>query len=347
MQNISTLFGIKQPTLDARLARDLDAIDELVNRGDLPALPAVASGFARRTSVYRYVRSVEAPEVVVMKMSSDKCNAALKRFAKVRKCGRGWAAPCPAHSDRCRSLTIGIGRNGKLLLHCHFGCSFAAIVTAAGLADAELRGLEPPPELTREERIRAARGLWDGSLPAANTVVAVYLRNRGIELPMPRSIRFLPLHDHHDFGWPFPCLIGGLQDGAGSFSGVSITWLSADGSDKAPVMGEPVRKVYGILHGAAVRLAEPTATLVLCEGIETGLSVQMSTGLPTWAALGAANLPHLQVPQGMREVVIAADNDPAGLAAAQLARARLLREGRRARIVLPPAPANDFNEMVA
>lgn len=41
-----------------------------------------------------------------------------------------WHGLCPAHVDSDPSLAISVDGNGKLLLHCHAGCSFEAIVEA-------------------------------------------------------------------------------------------------------------------------------------------------------------------------------------------------------------------------
>jgi putative DNA primase/helicase len=38
--------------------------------------------------------------------------------------GGGWSCHCPAHSDRNASLSISEGRDGKVLVYCHAGCSF-------------------------------------------------------------------------------------------------------------------------------------------------------------------------------------------------------------------------------
>ncbi len=57
----------------------------------------------------------------------------LNRFKNVRRCGDGWTALCPAHNDERNSLSIGEGEGGRLLLHCHAGCTFDAIRLAAGI----------------------------------------------------------------------------------------------------------------------------------------------------------------------------------------------------------------------
>ncbi len=54
----------------------------------------------------------------------------LSQLEAVRRRGAGWVARCPAHEDREPSLSIGIGREGSVLLHCFAGCAFPAIVAA-------------------------------------------------------------------------------------------------------------------------------------------------------------------------------------------------------------------------
>ncbi|MEW6572574.1 MAG: CHC2 zinc finger domain-containing protein [Bacillota bacterium] len=57
----------------------------------------------------------------------------LPRLISVRKAGHGWVACCPAHDDKHPSLSVGTGRNGRVLLHCYSGCSFHEILSALGL----------------------------------------------------------------------------------------------------------------------------------------------------------------------------------------------------------------------
>ena len=58
----------------------------------------------------------------------------------VRKSADGWVASCPAHHDRRPSLSVGLGtkKEEAVLLKCHAGCSFEAIVEALGLTPADL-----------------------------------------------------------------------------------------------------------------------------------------------------------------------------------------------------------------
>jgi len=65
----------------------------------------------------------------------------LSRLDKVRKTGTGsgrWIACCPAHDDKSPSLSIRELEDGRVLLHCHCGCSPADVLAAVGLEFADL-----------------------------------------------------------------------------------------------------------------------------------------------------------------------------------------------------------------
>jgi DNA primase len=228
---------------------------------------------------------------------------------------------------------------------CHAGCAFTDILGELGLSAADLASSDAvAPTVSRQDRLRAARRIWDVTCGAAGKIAERYLRNRGLNLPMPPSLRYVPLIWHEDFGWPFPALVAGAQDVDGKFSGIQVTRLAADGRDKAPI--EVPRRTVGPIQGAAMRLAPPGPTLVLCEGLETGLSVLQSTGLPTWVTFGCENLAHVALPDVVETVIIGADADAAGERAAAEAVQAFQSQGRRARIVRPPDGFKDFNDVL-
>jgi hypothetical protein len=125
--------------------------------------------------------------------------------------------------------------------------------------------------------------------------------------------------------------------------GVHRTFLRADGSGKTLL--KPEKMSLGNLREAGVPLAEMGPKLAVSEGIETGLSVQQATGIPTLAALSAAGMKALLLPASVRDVFIAADPDDVGMDAAQTAARRWHAEGRIVRIVRPPGEL-DFNDLV-
>lgn len=125
--------------------------------------------------------------------------------------------------------------------------------------------------------------------------------------------------------------------------GLHRTFLRPDGSGKAPV--QPDKMMLGPCAGGAVMLAPAAHCLMVGEGIETVLSAMRATGLPGWAALSTSGLGALGLPPEVVEVVILADADPAGEAAAVRAARRWTREGRRVRIARPPEGL-DFNDVL-
>ncbi len=50
----------------------------------------------------------------------------------------GFAAQCPAHDDKTPSLSVNLGDDGRLLVHCHAGCDAEAVMVAVGATLADL-----------------------------------------------------------------------------------------------------------------------------------------------------------------------------------------------------------------
>jgi len=71
----------------------------------------------------------------------DPLQNVLGRLAGVRKRGDGHDARCPAHDDQHASLSVALGDDGRVLLHCHAGCAPVAVCKAMGL---RLGDLFPP-----------------------------------------------------------------------------------------------------------------------------------------------------------------------------------------------------------
>ena len=94
-----------------------------------------------------------------------------------------------------------------------------------------------------------------------------------------------------------------------------------------------------------MRLGAARDALMVGEGIETCLAAQQATGHPTWAALSTSVLRALDLPREMRDVIVLADGDDPGEAAAQACAWRWKREGRRVRIARPPR-GMDFNDLL-
>ena len=116
---------------------------------------------------------------------------------------------------------------------------------------------------------------------------------------------------------------------------MQIIYLDDEGSIKAEI--EPSKKIFGSIKGGAVHLGEPLANkwLVIGEGIETVLSAMQIYDLPAgWATLGTSGLEALVLPDQVKQVAIAVDNDlnGAGQKAAHETTERFIIEGRRVKL---------------
>jgi hypothetical protein len=68
----------------------------------------------------------------------------LRRLPGFNSCGQNeFEAKCPVHEDKKASLSIGIGDDGRILLHCHAGCSTDSILQALGLTAKDLFQASP------------------------------------------------------------------------------------------------------------------------------------------------------------------------------------------------------------
>ncbi len=264
-------------------------------------------------------------------------------------------ARCPAHDDSTPSLSIREARDGKLLVHCHAGCEQTAVIAAL-----QERGLWAPGSVNCEHRYDArsdrtsnrdddklrtanALQLWCAGRPTDETLIQVYLRSRGIRIALPGTIKF---HSglKHRVGSIWPAMIALVTQGRDNRPmGVHRTYLARDGRGKAPI--EPNKMMLGPCRGGAVRLAPAGDPLMIGEGIETCLAAMQATGHGAWAALSTSGLRTLDLPPAVQDVIVLADGDAPGEAAALAAAARWRHEGRRVRIARPPQGA-DFNDLL-
>ena len=271
------------------------------------------------------------------------------------RAGNCWMARCPAHDDSTPSLSIRETRDGKLLVHCHAGCEQTAVIAALqerglwapGSANCEHRydARSDRPSNRDDDKLRTANALqlWCAGRPADETLVQVYLRSRGIRIGIPGTIKFHAGLKHRT-GSIWPAMIGLVTRGRDNRPiGIHRTYLARDGRGKAPI--EPNKMMLGPCRGGAVRLAPAGDPLMIGEGIETCLAAMQATGHGAWAALSTSGLRALDLPPAVQDVIVLADGDAPGEAAALAAAARWRHEGRRVRIARPPQGA-DFNDVL-
>ena len=246
------------------------------------------------------------------------------------------------------------GEHGDLLDVIRESCGLIDFKDVAEEARTFLSLPHPEPDPDHQRRPasapagspEAARRLFAMSRPITGTVVESYLRKRGITaLHGTGSLRFHPRcyyrPDEHSPTETWPAMIASVTDLDGRITGVHRTWLSPEGSGKAPI--DTPRRAMGELLGHAVRLCTAHDVMAAGEGIETILSLRMALpGLPMAAALSAAHLAAILFPATLRRLYIARDDDPAGDGARDSLVERARDAGIEA-IALSPT-LGDFNE---
>jgi len=106
--------------------------------------------------------------VLQEKYTSDPTERLLSRLDRVRRCGKGWIARCPAHEDKTASLSVAVGEGGACILHCFAGCRAVDVVAAAGLELSDLFIRKPTANMTFAERAalreHARQAQWKAAL---------------------------------------------------------------------------------------------------------------------------------------------------------------------------------------
>ena len=77
-----------------------------------------------------YLRSKIVPAKKVSKSTKSKIDDVLRLLKNVKPSNDGYRALCPAHDDNKLSLSISAGDDGRVLLHCHAGCTVDAVCVA-------------------------------------------------------------------------------------------------------------------------------------------------------------------------------------------------------------------------
>jgi len=281
----------------------------------------------------------------------DDVEVLLGRLEGVRRAGpSSWVARCPAHDDRNPSLSVSV-KGGRILIHCFAGCAPGEVLGAVGLTWKDLRAPDPwgwrplvssrpkpkpEPKGPSPEDLERWEALWERAKPG-HPLLARYLRFRGLFLEPPPTLRVVYLRSE-------PAIVARVE-GEGGLQGLHLTILEPDGlgrKEKRLAKGSRPK-------GGAIRLfpLEAGQPLALAEGIETALAVREATGWPVWATIAAPFMKEVVLPHEVREILIAADHDKAGIAAAHALARRLLREGKRVRLAVPPDEGADWLDVLA
>lgn len=209
------------------------------------------------------------------------------------------------------------------------------------------------PLVAQEASVRRSKAIfakWYNALPIKNDddgvhVAKTYLASRHVMCEgLLADVRFVQEEPYFENGTSigrFPALVSAVRNTDGHLVTLHKTYLTPDGKK---LSGRPAKKIMllpeGVsINGTAIRLGNVEDADIVCvtEGLETGLSVAKATGYPCLVALNAHCLEALQIPNGIKTVLIFADRDKShtGQNAGYSLQARLQTEGIPSVVFLP------------
>ncbi len=209
-----------------------------------------------------------------------------------------------------------------------------------------------PPQARREAAQHATlsaygRALWR-ACRALDGEAAAYLTARGCVIPPgDGDLRCHSALRHPPSGAVGSALVALVTDAVtGEPLTLHRTWVCSDGN-KAPVTLPRMLLGGHRKSGGVIRLwpdEAVTTGLAIAEGIETALSLAHAFK-PVWSCIDAGNMATLAVLEGVESLFIAADNDEAGVKAAETCARRWALAGREVRIGMPDARKADLNDV--
>jgi hypothetical protein len=114
-------------------------------------------------------------------METGSLERVLSRLSKVRAAGTGHTALCPSHDDSESSLSIGLGRDGRVLLKCHAGCPAEHVLAAISLSFQDLFTSRSDPCPSRGARILPSQSITVRDLARHKALPESFLRDLGLE----------------------------------------------------------------------------------------------------------------------------------------------------------------------
>lgn len=263
--------------------------------------------------------------------------------------------PAPGHSAADRSVSLMVSGD-RIVAH-----SFGSADWREVLRDLRRRGLidrdgrlcgAAPQGAARSpdfrERIEAASRLWEaGRVTGASGLVGRHLRRRGVhwtpELLDIREHPAAPVSVYAPTRAIRRAMMACIRGPGGEFAGVELTYLDPNG-ERATGLRLSRKMVGRAPAGSAVRLCPPARRMLVAEGAITTLSAMAWFDRPGWALLSAGNLGRWSPPDGVEDILIAADRGVAGEREARRLHARLAAAGLIVEIVWPPERYGDWNE---
>jgi hypothetical protein len=252
------------------------------------------------------------------------------------RCGRGGR-------DKTLGLTI---KTDTSLAHC-FRCEFVETYKAGRESFTRGPTFKPQrtPSLIKHESLSQwGRDLWT-ECRALDGLALEYLAYRRCVIPPKESDLRWHQRLKHPSGYTGPALVGLVTDATtGEPLSLHRTWITPTG--KALVNPPRMHLANHSIKNGCIRLwpdKDVKTELAIAEGIETALS--LAHGLtPVWSVTDAGHMAKFPVISSVETLTIAADNDSAGLSAANKCASHWVSHGKRVRVTRQHC--NDINDLI-
>ena len=177
-----------------------------------------------------------------------------------------------------------------------------------------------------------------GELTPIDDNTRAYLKYRGV--PTCSGMRSHPGLTYYEDRKPvgkFPAMVTRFTAQDGSLCTYHITYLQ-DGK-KAPVSSpKKIMPVCQPMSGGCINLTPVAEHIGITEGVESALACMDRFNLPVWASSNTTMLEAFEPPQGIKSLIIYADNDAnyAGQKSAYILANRLALQGLQVDVLVPP-----------
>jgi len=225
--------------------------------------------------------------------------------------------------------------DGRVQVRCMAGCEpqdIIAVLKSRGLwhddydrTSQERLQQEQDEAKKREHKLRVyARAIFDDAKPIRATIAETYFESRDLHtvVRMIEDIRYhhsCPRGDKRQ-----PAVIVAMRSiDTNAVTGIQRIFLTPAGRKDGKGM------MLGTCGGAAMKLQKlQNHSLHICEGLETGLAILAMDHGPVWALGSTSNMQSFPVIDSVSRLTIWADNDPAGIKAAEACSNRWARGGK-------------------
>jgi len=186
-------------------------------------------------------------------------------------------------------------------------------------------------ELQLQKKTELSQRLWHTAKDYKNTLVETYFENRhGLTIDE-TNIR-VNLNLKHISGVRYPTILFKVQKSPdGPIVAIHRIFLSPDGTKKATV--DDPKMALGPIKGAGIWFGSPCDILYILEGPENALVYRFVGKQFVVSTVYSTNYHNLVIPSYVKTVILAPDEDKAGLSACKLAATEYTKQGKKVKLV--------------